>query len=181
MTTSITPAPLEIHPRLASALPERLLHPGRLLWTPKELAELTGTAAAELATPLRRLLRFDAERRWWARLALTDGVEVWLLSWLPGQRTAPHDHGGAAGAFTVLQGELTEEYRYPGGPIRQRVHAAGRPIGFGPGRAHRVGNTFAAPAASVHAYSPPLVRTREYSSLADVPAEPPPVPVVLPR
>jgi hypothetical protein len=52
----------------------------------------------------------------WARLALTGGVELWLLVWLPGQQTTPPDHGVASGSFTVLQGELTEEYRYPGGP-----------------------------------------------------------------
>ncbi|GAB3476151.1 cysteine dioxygenase [Amycolatopsis cihanbeyliensis] len=178
MTQSITPA--EIHPRITDPLLPDLLPSERLLWTPRQLAELTRTVGGELATALRGLLRFDADQRWWARLALTDGVELWLLSWLPGQQTRPHDHGGAAGAFTVLQGELTEEYRYPGGPIRQRVHTAGGGLGFGAGRAHRLGNASATPAASVHAYSPPLVPTREYSALAEVPAEIPPLPVVVP-
>ncbi len=178
MTTSITRS-IETHPQLTDPLLLELLHPSRLLWTPRELADLTQTVATELTAGLRALLRFDEDRRWWARLALTDGVELWLLSWLPGQTTKPHDHGGASGSFTVLQGELAEEYRYPGGPIRSRTHAAGQGLGFGAGRAHQVTGSGVAPAASVHAYSPPLVATREYASLADVPAEIPPLPPLI--
>lgn len=169
----------EIHPRLIDSPLGELLHPERLLWTPTQLAGLTRTVALELGDAISELLHFDADRRWWARLALTDGIELWVLSWLPGQGTAPHDHGGAAGSFTVLRGELTEEYRYPGGPIRQRTHLAGDGIGFGAGRAHRVTGAGTSPAASIHAYSPPLVPTREYASLDDVPAEIPPLPGIL--
>ncbi|HVV12959.1 cysteine dioxygenase family protein [Amycolatopsis sp.] len=179
MTQSIVD--VEIHPRLTERLSADLLHPERLLWTPRELAGLTRRVTAELSAPLGELLHFDADQRWWARLALTDGVELWLLSWLPGQHTAPHDHGGAAGSFTVLQGELNEEYRYPGGPIRRRTHLAGEGIGFGAGRAHQVTGAGFTPAASVHAYSPPLVATREYATLDDVPGEIPPLPVILDR
>jgi len=71
----------------------------------------------------------------------------------------------------VLLGELTETFRYPGAPIRVREHTAGDAIGFGAGRAHQVTNTGVAQAASVHAYSPPLVPTREYADLRDVPDE----------
>jgi hypothetical protein len=147
-----------------------LLANDRPLWTPRELGELTNTVATELTTPLLGVLRFDAANRWWARLALTEGVELWLLSWLPGQHTAPHDHGGAAGAFTVLQGDLAEEYRYPGGPVRRQHHRLGSTLAFGGGRAHQVSNAGITRAASVHAYSPPLVETREYRTLDDVPA-----------
>lgn len=179
MTTSIVRPEIEIHPRLTDPLLPELLHPSRLLWTPRELADLTRTVTTELTTGLREVLRFDEDRRWWARLALTDGVELWLLSWLPGQTTKPHDHGGASGSFTVLQGELGEEYRYPGGPVRRRTHLAGQGIGFGAGRAHQVLGVGSEPAASVHAYSPPLVPTREYASLADVPNEIPPLPAIV--
>ncbi|KAA9153235.1 cysteine dioxygenase [Amycolatopsis acidicola] len=179
MTQTI--ADVEIHPRLTTRLPAELLHPERLLWTSRELAGLTRHVTAELTGPLSELLHFDAEQRWWARLALTDGVELWLLSWLPGQHTAPHDHGGAAGSFTVLQGELAEEYRYPGGPIRRRTHLAGEGIGFGAGRAHQVTGAGTTPSASVHAYSPPLVPTRQYRTLDEVPSEIPPLPAILDR
>jgi predicted metal-dependent enzyme (double-stranded beta helix superfamily) len=172
---------IEIHPQLSGLLTPALLEPSRLLWTSSQLAALTGHVTRELGGPLHDLLHFDADQRWWARLALTDGVELWLLSWLPGQQTKPHDHGGASGAFAVLHGAITEEYRYPGGPIRSRTHGAGTSIGFGAGRAHQVTGAGPGPAASVHAYSPPLVPTREYRSLADVPSEIPPLPVILER
>jgi hypothetical protein len=155
-----------------------LVHPDRPQWTPRELRDLTATVAAELTSPLLNVLHYGHSRRWWARLALTSGVELWLLSWLPGQGTGPHDHGGAAGAFTVLLGELAEDYRYPSGPIRHLGHTVGNAIGFGAGRAHDLRNAGTTPTASVHAYSPPLVPTRQYASLHDVPAE---IPALIPE
>jgi hypothetical protein len=165
MTTLETP--VQTHPGFDALRP--LLHPERHLWTPGELRDLTTTVSTGLSADLRRILRFSGEQRWWARLGLTDGVELWLLSWLPGQFTEPHDHGGASGSFTVLLGDLDEQYRYPGTPIRDRRHPAGAAVGFGAGHAHQVRNNGPAPAASVHAYSPPLVPTREYATLWDVP------------
>ncbi|WP_053721849.1 cysteine dioxygenase [Saccharothrix sp. NRRL B-16348] len=176
MTATIARA--DLHPELDVRFLRDIIHPERDLWTPRELRELTSTVAAELTTPLLGILRFDTDRRWWARLGLTEGVELWLLSWLPGQGTEPHDHGGASGSFTVLTGELAEDYRYPGGPIRSAPRPVGSALGFGAGRAHRVVNQGTIGAASVHAYSPPLVPTREYPSLADIPPEIPPLPAL---
>lgn len=172
-----TPA-LDVHPELAAPLLPDLLRPDRSRWTPGELRELTTTVAAELTAPLLDLLGYRHTRRWWARLGMTSGVELWLLSWLPGQRTGPHDHGGAAGSFTILLGELAESYRYPGGPVRALNHTVGAGIGFGAGRAHDLGNDAAVPAASVHAYSPPLVPTRAYASLSTVPDH---IPALIPE
>ena len=42
------------------------------------------------------------------RLTCDDDHEVWLLSWLPGQRTGFHDHGESVGAFTVARTMLFE-------------------------------------------------------------------------
>jgi hypothetical protein len=173
--TSTTPE-ADIHPDLDVRFLRDVLHPERELWTPRELRDLTALVASELTTPLLKVLRFERQERWWARLAFTEGVELWLLSWLAGQGTGPHDHGGAAGSFTVLTGQLIEDYRYPGGPIRTAERPVGSAIGFGAGRAHQVRNLGAASASSVHAYSPPLVPTREYRSLTDIPAEIPPLP-----
>ena len=53
--------------------------------------------------------RFDPAQRWYARLAAPADHEVWLLTWLPGQHTDLHDHGGSAGAFVVVSGCLIEE------------------------------------------------------------------------
>lgn len=166
--TAVLPEP-DLHPELTGPLLRDLVCPDRAQWTPRELRDLTATVASELTDPLLGVLHYGHARRWWARLALTEGVELWLLSWLPGQGTGAHDHGGAAGSFTVLLGELAESYRYPGGPIRTLGHTVGGAIGFGAGRAHDLRNAGNAPAASVHAYSPPLVATRKYESLFDVP------------
>ena len=37
------------------------------------------------------------------------GVEAWILSWLPGQVTPIHDHGGIVTVTTVLCGTVFEE------------------------------------------------------------------------
>ncbi len=168
----------DLHPNLDVPLLRDLIHPDRDLWTPRELRELTSFVASELTGELLSVLEFDPDRRWWARLGLTEGVELWLLSWLPGQGTEPHDHGGAAGSFTVLTGELSEDYRYPGGPVRSTARGVGSAVGFGAGRAHQVLNKGEVGASSVHAYSPPLVPTREYPSLLDIPDEIPPLPAL---
>jgi predicted metal-dependent enzyme (double-stranded beta helix superfamily) len=88
---------------------------------------------------------------------------VWLLSWLPGQRTGFHDHCGSSGAFAVVAGELRE--RTPAARRPQPASAAfpaGRARSFGPRHVHEVVNESAAPAVSIHAYSPPLAGMRRY-------------------
>lgn len=153
-----------IHPGLVDSL----VPPDKMRWTPAELRDLTSTVTNELGGSLLRVLRYRADRRWWARLALTGGVELWLLSWLPGQGTGAHDHGGASGAFAVLVGELTERYRYPAGPVRAVSRSRGAAVGFGAARVHDVVNEGVMAAASVHAYSPPLLPTRHYPGLLAV-------------
>src|SRR3954471_14017962 len=56
----------------------------------------------------RPLVQFT-EPRFHARLASGPDWEAWLLTWLPGQSTGLHDHGGSAGAFTVLAGSVDED------------------------------------------------------------------------
>jgi predicted metal-dependent enzyme (double-stranded beta helix superfamily) len=110
-----------------------------------------------------RLVRFDAGRRWYRRLVLADDHEVWLLSWLPGQGTGWHDHGLAAGAFAVAQGRVREQAVAAGyGRARQRTVGRGSIRSFGARYVHDVANTFAEPAVTVHAYSPPLTEMRRY-------------------
>ncbi|WP_166906150.1 methyltransferase domain-containing protein [Mycobacterium sp. DL440] len=41
-------------------------------------------------------------------LRVDDDVEIMLARWRPGQRCAPHDHGGAAGFVIVLEGRFEE-------------------------------------------------------------------------
>jgi predicted metal-dependent enzyme (double-stranded beta helix superfamily) len=143
----------------------RAVRPGPPV-SPLELARLVSVVASQPAR-WQPTVRFDPARRWFAQLELTTDLEVWLLSWLPGQGTGFHDHGAAVGAFTVAQGELTERTVPAGRAVAaSRVLAAGQARPFGPAHVHDVVNTSAAPAVSVHAYSPPLTAMRRFELTA---------------
>jgi predicted metal-dependent enzyme (double-stranded beta helix superfamily) len=110
--------------------------------------------------------RFDAERRWYHRLASEQdcGAEVWLLTWLPGQGTDLHDHGGSAGAFVVVSGELTE-HTVSGGErprLVDEVRAASSGRRFGTHHVHQIINNGPLPAISVHVYGPALRTMTRY-------------------
>ncbi|HLJ99902.1 MAG TPA: cysteine dioxygenase family protein [Streptosporangiaceae bacterium] len=131
----------------------------------RQLAEVVRRFAASPAEWLPRV-RLNPVGRWYEQVHLDDSHEIWLISWLPGQETGFHDHGGAAGAFSVVLGTLLES-RMLGGERSGRVLAkpvsAGRIRSFGPRYIHNVRN--AAPASvavSVHAYSPPLSAMTRY-------------------
>ncbi|MEU6078568.1 cysteine dioxygenase family protein [Micromonospora sp. NPDC047074] len=106
-------------------------------------------------------LRFDPTSRWYARLASGPDHEVWALSWLPGQGTDLHDHGGSGGAFLVASGVLTEE-TVSGGALRPHPLTAGSGRRFGPRHVHQVANLGDEPAVSVHVYRPALRRMTSY-------------------
>jgi predicted metal-dependent enzyme (double-stranded beta helix superfamily) len=109
------------------------------------------------------LVRYAEEPRWYLRLSRADDHEVWLLSWLPGQGTGFHDHGGSSGAFAVARGTL-QEWTAPGrrpSPVAAR-RAQGEVRSFGSWYVHHVINASAEPAVSVHAYSPPLESMRRF-------------------
>jgi hypothetical protein len=132
---------------------------------PAQLSRLVSGVAE--AGQWRSSVLFSAGRRWYRRLELTEIYEIWLLSWLPGQHTGFHDHGEAAGAFAVVQGELQETLARPGSrQVRQRTAWQGKVTSFGPRHLHDVGNRSVAPAVSVHAYSPPLTAMRLYDMTA---------------
>jgi predicted metal-dependent enzyme (double-stranded beta helix superfamily) len=106
--------------------------------------------------------RFDPLRRWYHRLAVEPGAEVWLLTWLPGQETDLHDHGGSAGAFVVVRGQLVEHTVAPDIQLRPTTLVTGAGRSFGPHHIHRLGNASSAPAVSVHVYSPALTTMNRY-------------------
>jgi hypothetical protein len=152
-------------PADACSGPRPALSPGRgntPRLSPAGLGELA-RAVGRAEQAWRPLARFSPGQRWYRRLALTSDYEVWLLTWLPGQRTGFHDHGLAAGAFAIAQGELRETLGSPGAcRIRHRTAAAGSVTRFAGPHLHDVANTAAEPAISVHAYSPPLIAMRRY-------------------
>jgi predicted metal-dependent enzyme (double-stranded beta helix superfamily) len=125
------------------------------------LADLVRVAAS--AGEWGGRVRYTEGDRWYQRLERGENHEVWLLSWLPGQRTGFHDHCGSSGAFTVVQGELRERTPVAGRPVPvSAAFPAGRVRSFGPRHVHEVVNETTAPAVSIHAYSPPLAGMRRY-------------------
>jgi hypothetical protein len=139
-------------------------------YNPVELLEYARFVADEVAAG-RYLIEYDEAQRWHQRIYRDRRVDVWLISWLPSQGTQLHDHGGSAGAFTVLCGELAEAIYRPGvapgrgavpagpdsGPaLLEQRRLTGSGVGFGSRYIHDVRNLSQDPAVSVHAYSPPL-------------------------
>jgi mannose-6-phosphate isomerase-like protein (cupin superfamily) len=99
------------------------------------------------------LLRHDPDERFATLIDAGDDVQVWLLSWLPGQQTDLHHHAGSAGAFTVVSGVLTETVVRGAAEFEHSVTVGSTRV-FGPGYVHRVRNLRADPAVSIHVYRP---------------------------
>ena len=83
----------------SAAAPARV-RPGQLLGA-RQLADVVRRLAGSPADWLGRV-RLNPEGRWYERIDLDDSHEVWVISWLPGQATGFHDHGGSAGAFAPI-------------------------------------------------------------------------------
>ncbi|MFJ8692069.1 cysteine dioxygenase [Streptomyces roseolilacinus] len=151
-------APASPSPAPATAFPS----PARL----GRLAERIA-ARTELWLPY---VRFESPDRYHTRLDRTATHEVWLLTWLPGQGTEIHGHGGSKGAFTVVRGELTERVfpptSYPVHPVPRRV-PSGAVRAFGPRHVHQVVNEGPVPAVSIHVYAPSLTSMAYYRQLPD--------------
>src|SRR5258708_16238103 len=91
---------------------------------PAQLAERAQAIAGRPEEWIHRV-RLSTDGRWYERLHSDAEHEIWLISWLPGQATCLHDHGGASGAFAVALGSLGE-HRVDGG----RAPGPGPPGGF---------------------------------------------------
>jgi quercetin dioxygenase-like cupin family protein len=86
------------------------------------------------------------------QLLVTATYDVWLIGWPPGTSVGLHDHGEAAGAVCVVDGELTEVR--PG--RLDWILRPGQTVTIDDGVAHDVVNRSSRWATSVHVYSPPL-------------------------
>jgi quercetin dioxygenase-like cupin family protein len=109
---------------------------------------------------LYELLDEPTDEREFFLLQQNEDYQLWLISWPPGSSTGWHDHGSAAGAYTVLTGSLVEQ-EWDGslqltdvGPGDARAYAAGH--------VHNVQNRSDEPALSLHAYSPRLDAMNRY-------------------
>ena len=115
----------------------------------------------------RRWPGFDSRERSYLRIARAPGYELWLIRWPPDTGARAHDHGGAAGAVAVLEGELVERvYRteaHAGDPRTERWTAQ-RSQSFASDHLHAVWNESLRDAWSLHVYAPRLASMRFYAA-----------------
>jgi SARP family transcriptional regulator, regulator of embCAB operon len=123
--------------------------------TVAELGELTRSIGAARAT-WEHLVRHDPRQRVFERVPSPPGTEAWLMCWMPGHDSGPHDHDISSGAVTVIEGELTEEQFGWDTSTSPIAYGPGETFGFGPSDVHRVVHSGAAPTIAIHAFSPPL-------------------------
>ena len=110
----------------------------------------------------RPALRFSREERVATRIHADDEREAWLITWMPGQATDVHDHGGSAGAIAVLSGWLHETVPGAQGPVGAWL-VPDSVRGFGPDHVHQVANLSDSPAVSLHVYAPRLHTMTRYT------------------
>jgi quercetin dioxygenase-like cupin family protein len=125
------------------------------------LRELVAELAANPAGWEHRV-RHDPEQRVFVQVLDEPEVEAWLICWMPGHDTGFHDHDLSSGAVTVVRGAVLEE-RLGIGTAASNVYEAGETFDFTPAEIHRVVHAGAAPAVTLHAYSPRLRRLGAYS------------------
>jgi hypothetical protein len=122
----------------------------------------------------RPLLTPNEHGRSSVRLLATERYEAWLLQWQVGHGVELHDHGGSAGALTVVDGQLVEVEGVVGCPRRRVIPVGGR-RSFGPDLVHDVVNVGPGPATSIHVYSPALTSMTFYDPITVSPQRTEPV------
>ena len=110
------------------------------------------------------LVVIDSERRRYRLLYEDDRIDIWVLSWMPGQGTGFHDHDLSGVSLVCAQGMIVEkQMRLPEGSTRIEMEPGQTPREGGPGYIHSVAFGSGDPVAvSIHAYSPCLVRVGQY-------------------
>jgi len=138
-----------------------LTSPGQQ-YTPEELEALVCEIARrrDLWEPL---IVVDRERRRYELLYEDRWIDIWVLSWMPGQRTGFHDHDRSGVGLCCAQGALDEGMLVLGGKADPVRLEPGRSRNGAGGYIHSVAHVAGEPAVSIHAYSPPLMVVGQYS------------------
>lgn len=179
MTATMEPRPAALARRHGGLLPQEW---HEVTAPPPEIARAAAAVAAgwapgtldavELADLVRMLATrtdlwkplvvCDRSRRRY-RLMLEDArLDIWVLSWMPGQATGYHDHGNSDVALTALQGTVLERQVRVGDASIERELRPGV-VRQGPaGYIHSVAHGAGVPAVTLHAYSPPLLQVGQY-------------------
>ncbi|MBK5333348.1 MAG: hypothetical protein JJD93_15330, partial [Ilumatobacteraceae bacterium] len=84
---------------------QRALHPATRTVGADVLAAIASGLAAVTVPWELGLGEIPTERRF-HRVLATEAYEAWVICWPSGELLDMHDHGGSAGAFSVVSGEL---------------------------------------------------------------------------
>jgi predicted metal-dependent enzyme (double-stranded beta helix superfamily) len=132
--------------------------------TPRELEAVVARLAAD-RDRWAHLVRHDPTQRLYEELHRDDDLAVWLICWMDDHDTGFHDHDLSSGAVAVVAGTVAEDRLVLGGAPVTREFSAGGTFTFSAADIHRVRHVGAAPAVTIHAYSPPLWRMGAYEIL----------------
>ena len=91
-----------------------------------------------------------------------EDVNAWVICWSEDQDTGFHDHDESSAAIAVISGQVREDRLRLGGPPVSRVLGPGSIFTVPSVAIHRVLHAGTTPAVTLHAYSPPLIRTGAY-------------------
>jgi hypothetical protein len=127
--------------------------PGAL--SPGALLDLVREQAARVTELADSRLGNGSDRKF-AVVERNELVEVWVIYWPTSGHLDLHDHGGSAGAFVVLDGDLVERHVTEDRTLGTETYDAGSGKAFSGSYVHDVVNIGDRPALSVHAYSPPM-------------------------
>ena len=111
----------------------------------------------------RHLVRHSCDARVYEQIWDDDHVNAWVICWCEDQDTGFHDHDESGAAIAVISGAVREERLAIGSVALVRELGAGAVFTVAPTSIHRVLHAGAAPAVTIHAYSPPLERTGAYT------------------
>jgi mannose-6-phosphate isomerase-like protein (cupin superfamily) len=135
--------------------------PRNMSLSPHDLEEF----ALDLANARERwhhLVRHADDVRVYEQICDEEDVNAWVICWSQDQDTGYHDHDDSTAAIAVISGEVREErLRLDGAPV-SRVLGPGSAFTVPASAIHRVLHSGRRPAVTIHAYSPPLLRSGAY-------------------
>jgi predicted metal-dependent enzyme (double-stranded beta helix superfamily) len=141
---------------------------------PEQAGTLSSAQLVELARAIaedrgswEHLVDHDPDQRTYALLRQDEHVTVWLICWSPGHDTGFHDHDVSSAGVALAEGAIVDErLTVLGAPIARRLDPDGGAT-IEPSEIHRMHHPGGAQAVSIHAYSPPLLRTGAYEVADD--------------
>jgi mannose-6-phosphate isomerase-like protein (cupin superfamily) len=110
----------------------------------------------------RHLVRHSDEDRVYAQIWDDEDINAWVICWTEGQDTGFHDHDRSTAAIMVTEGYVREERMRFGLAPEVRMAGPGESLVVPATAIHRVLHAGRGPAVTIHAYSPPLLRTGAY-------------------